>query len=194
MSDVNASAGGPPSSEPPSRDPLWVRIIGKATSAAATVGGFIIMIMALTIAVDVVLRFGLNRGLPGTLELTEAVWMPIVALIGLGYAHFRNEQIRVSLAIEGASRRTQRVTLVIADLTAGLIGAWMIVITFGDFMHSVQVSEHSVAQPWVLAWPGRLMIVVALIGYVAATAARTFQVITGSAETLIENELELDRG
>ncbi|MFI5621870.1 TRAP transporter small permease subunit [Nocardioides sp. NPDC051685] len=128
--------------------------------------------MALHIVVDAVARSVFRDPLPGTLEITQYLWMPAMISLSLGYAMYRGEHIRVDLLTSGAGTRTRRVVEIggaFLSLAVLVVVAWAGV---DRARASVGTFEHSAGSDWVPIWPGRALVAIGLVVLVLQVLAQ----------------------
>lgn len=157
--------------------PSWVRMIGRLTTALVWLVGILVVLMSINIIVDVVGRNVFDVSIYGTTELVSFAWMPGIACLALGYAQFRNEHIRVTLLLENVSPRVERVLNVFAELVALALALWILQLCWFEFNNSRLLGETATGLTWLPKWPGRLCLVLAYAGVVAAAIARLHQLL-----------------
>lgn len=143
----------------------------------AIVGGLATVGLMINIVADVAGRFLFHHPFPGTLDLTQFGWMPVLVSLGLGYALLRGEQIRVNLLTAPTGPRTQRVIEILGmafTLGTAAFFAWFSV---GKAVTSTASSEASVGTAWLAIWPSRWVIVIGLLGLLLQALAQLFRAI-----------------
>lgn len=164
-------------SAPRADGPSWVRMIDRLTTALVWLVGILVVLMSINIIVDVVGRNLLDVSIYGTTELVSFAWMPGIACLALGYAQFHNEHIRVTLLRENVSARVARVLDVFAELVALALALWILQLCWFEFNNSRLLGETATGLTWLPKWPGRLCLVLAYAGVVAAAIARLHQLL-----------------
>jgi TRAP-type mannitol/chloroaromatic compound transport system permease small subunit len=142
----------------------WLKWIDRFSTLLAVAGGIATMGLMLNVVVDVIGRAVFNRPLPGTLDVTQFAWMPVLVSLGLGYALLRGEHIRVNLLTAPTGPRAQRV-IEIAGMVFTL-ATTAVLIWFGaqKASEAAAFQESAVGTPWLAIWPFRWVIVVGLAG------------------------------
>jgi TRAP-type C4-dicarboxylate transport system permease small subunit len=149
-----------------------VNWIDGITKVAAAISAVLVGVMVIQIVVDAIVRSMFHSPLPGTLEIMQYAWMPAAIALGLGYALYRGEHIRVDLLTSGAGERTRQVLEMVAmavTLIAVVLVAWA---GFESAMDSMAKNEASQGYRWIIIWPGRLAVAVGLLALALQTLAQ----------------------
>lgn len=77
---------------------------------AGVVAGVIVLLMTVQITADVVSRNLFNEPIPGTLELTAFLFMPLIVFLALAYAEYAEEHIRATIVVARLSGRIAQAT------------------------------------------------------------------------------------
>ncbi|GAB3617742.1 hypothetical protein GCM10027416_22990 [Okibacterium endophyticum] len=165
----------------PGRDltPRWLHGVDHVVRLSVYIAGAGVMVMALHIFVDVASRSLFGKPLPGTLDIVSAFWMPAVAMLGMGYAQFRNQHIRVELLVDSATDRVKRIYGAIADAAVAITLLCMTYAGGTALVTSFLIGESAVSTPWVQLWPGRLLLCLSLVLCAAVAAVRVIALILG---------------
>lgn len=155
----------------------WLKCIDRFSVALAMAAGVACMLMMANIVFDVVGRAA-SRPLPGTVDITQFAWMPVVVSLGMGYALLAGQHIRVGLLTDPSTQRTQRVVEV-AAMTATLA-------TFAAFawfgveraIRSTQMGEASSVTPWLPIWLFRWVLVIGVVGLALQALAQLIRALT----------------
>jgi len=156
----------------------WLKWIDRFSVLLAGLGGVLTVCLMLNVAVDVIARSFFDRPLPGTLDLTQFVWMPSLVALGLGYALLRGEHIRVNLLTGPTGPPVQRIIEVVGMVfTLGTVGLfiWFCAVRAGAAM---DLDERSVGTRWLQIWPYRWVVVVGLIGLLLQACAQLLRAVT----------------
>ena len=156
----------------------WLKWIDRFNTLLAVVGGVATVGLMLNIVADVIGRYFFNRPLPGTLDLTQFAWMPMLVSLGLGYALLRGEHIRVNLLTAPTGPRTQRIIEIVGMVFT--LGTVAMLIWFGTekAVDAMGFSEKAVGTPWLAIWPFRWVITVGLVGLLLQAFAQLLRAIT----------------
>ncbi|WP_066285476.1 TRAP transporter small permease subunit [Arthrobacter sp. B6] len=160
---------------PPSSSPAWIRIIDRITVVAVGVAAGLVALMMVHVIIDVTARNLLSAPLPGTLDVVAYFWMPGVSLLALGYAQFRNEQIRVTLLLEALDSVSKRRLDALVEVITLLIVAWLSFVSFEALLGSIDHGERANGTRWVPFWPGRLVVVVSFVILALASVANLYK-------------------
>lgn len=156
----------------------WLKWIDRLSLLLAVLGGIATVGLMVNVVVDVIGRFFFNRPFPGTLDLTQFAWMPILVSLGLGYALLRGEHIRVNLLTAPTRSRTQRIIEVVGMLFT--LGTTAMFILYGaeKAEEAMSFGEKAVGTPWLQIWPYRWVIVVGMAGLFLQALAQMLRAIT----------------
>lgn len=156
----------------------WLGWIDRFNTILAVLGGIATVGLMLNVVFDVVGRFFFNRPLPGTLDLTQFAWMPMLVSLGLGYALLRGEHVRVNLLTAPTGERTQRVIEVVGMVFT--LATTMLFIWFGTekAIDAAGFGEKAVGTPWLEIWPFRWVLVLGMIGLFLQAAAQLVRAVT----------------
>jgi len=152
----------------------------------AAIAGVALVIMCLHIVADVTLRNLANRPLPSTSDYVAYVWMPTAALLGLGIAQLRDEQIRVTLLVDRASAATRRWVIAAGDLATGLIFALIAYLAYDKMIDAIEIQE--VSTLGLPVWPVRILVFLAYVIYCISVVARIAQVLRDRGPVVDEIE------
>lgn len=156
----------------------WLRWVDRLSSVLAVVAGAATILMMLNVVADVIGRYFFRHPLPGTIDLTQSVWMPTLVSLALGYSLLRGEHICVSLLTAPTRARTQRIVEIFA-MAVSLVVVWMFIWFAVDKAQSaMELDEKAIAAPWLHTWPFRWVLVVGLIGLLLQIAATLLRAIT----------------
>lgn len=156
----------------------WLKWIDRFSLLLAILGGVATVGLMVNVVLDVLGRFFFNRPLPGTLDLTQFAWMPTLVALGLGYALFRGEHLRVNLLTAPTASRTQRIIEIVGMVFT--LGTTALFILFGaeKAVEAMNFGEKAVGTPWLEIWPYRFVIVVGMIGLFLQAFAQLLRAIT----------------
>lgn len=155
----------------------WLRWVDRFTTVLAILAGIAALAMMVNIVADVIAR-SVARPLPGTVDLTQFAWMPIVISLGLGYALLVGQHIRVTLLTGEAAPRTQRIVEIVGmtiTLATAAALAW-----FGveRAIAATGIAEAPASTPWLPIWVFRWVLVIGVVGLALQAAAQLVRAIT----------------
>lgn len=134
------------------------RIVDLSSKVLAAVAAGACLIMTVHVIADVLARWLFNNPLPGTLEMTQFWWMPVIIFGALAFAEYCNDHLRVTLIVDRFGPGTRRV----ADV-AGIV---LSLIVFGIVMNYLALN--AMASLSVGEAPGAALFV--WLGYAKAFA------------------------
>lgn len=154
--------------------PKWYSIAETILRISAAVGGIAVILLAINIALDVILRYTMNTGIPGTIDMVSFWWVPLIAVMAWGMTTLRNEHIHVSLLVDQAGPRTQRILEIVTSLILVVVVLWIAFVQFEEFLHAIQLGEAAGSTRWVIVPPIRFCIVTALVLMAVALLLRSY--------------------
>lgn len=172
------------------RPPTWLRWIDRLSVALAIAAGVAAFAMMTNIVLDV---FGRTffRPLPGTVDMTQFAWMPIVVSLGMAYALLQGQHIRIGLLADLSSRRVQRIVEVGAMLATLVAVGGLSWYGAERAYRAIQIGEFSSATPWLPIGVFRWVMVVGLIGLALQAFAQMTRAITVAEFISEDDELAL---
>jgi C4-dicarboxylate transporter DctM subunit len=177
--DIDISvAGAPPSFGAPvppdaPSDPLWIRIIDRATLILSVVAGVVVAVLGLHVIVDASSRTLFNSPLPGTIDLVANWWMVIVVFLGLAFTQMRNEHIRVTLLSDALSPKARRIVTVSMLLIGAATFLGMAYYSVLEAIYATQSGELAAGALGVPVWPLRWVVVVGFVTLAAQLVVST---------------------
>jgi len=84
------------------------RLLARTTDVMTVVGGLAIALMMFHIALDVALRYVLDRPIPGTMAIVSYYYMVIAAFVPLAYAEQKTGHISVEVVTEKLPATVQK--------------------------------------------------------------------------------------
>ncbi|MEV7649090.1 TRAP transporter small permease [Arthrobacter sp. NPDC089319] len=168
----------------------WVEPLTRALSWPSrilwVISAAVVLIMALHVLADVILRSFTHQPLPATLEFTAMWWMPLVIFTGLGAAQLGKEHLRVTLFLDGIRGKTRRAAEFISLAVAMTVIGMATVFAFEGALASTQIGETVLSAIAVPVWP---------IKWVAAFGLAVFmvQLLVSFIEVAAASSAELER-
>lgn len=158
-------------------EPKWITWIDRVTYIGVTIAGVATAIMSLQIVADIFSRTFLNQPLPGTIEMASYWWMPAIAFFAIGFAQITDRQIRVMLLIEGGKPAHIRILDMIMEIVCVAFVLIMLYLSILRVISSYETEEAGFINPWLVLWPGRLVVVIGLVITVFASVARIYRLL-----------------
>lgn len=174
--------------EDKAQEPRWLLYIDKISLWTAIAGGVGGILMVANIVANIAGRSMAGTPLPGTLDLSTYIWMPIITVLGMGYALQRGEHIRVSLLTAPASNVTRRIVEVVSMVLTTVILAALFYYTFLGAVSAASIGETATATPWLEVWPMRFVVAAGILVFTLQALAEFYRAITGAN---IENKDEV---
>ena len=131
-------------------------VIEKFAEWMALVGGFVVFLMMLMVAVDAVGR-KVASSLPGALEFSEAFMVPAVFL-PLMFVQLRREHVFVGVVTDWLSPRSRAFLDGLASLVGIVIFGFLSWLALDKAIQAFAVGEYRIAVISVPIWPYRWII------------------------------------
>lgn len=119
--------------------------------------------MVATVA-DVSRRFLLGMPIPGVTEMGE-VLMVVSVFLGLAFTQSRHAHVNVTLVLDKLPPRVAAIMTSIGLLLVLAVLAWMVIVTSGRALDSIEMNEYRFGLVQIPVWPGRVAIAVGLAAY-----------------------------
>lgn len=148
--------------------------------AAAGIG--VLALMFLTVA-DIVTRTVAGGGVAGIIEITE-VALVIVVYLGLMTAGRDGHHIRVGLLTDRLPAPAARVLRLLGLAIALFLVAWVIWVTAGKAVTSIEMQEFRFGLIGVPIWPARLAIPIGLSGLLLVFLLQFVALLAGYRTTV----------
>lgn len=157
------------------KEPLWLRVVDGISLWVAVLGGIGGALLVLHIVFNVISRSFAGTPLPGTLDISTYIWMPIITVLAMGYALRCGEHIRVSLITGPASPRTRHIVEVASLALTVVILAALLYYTFLGAMDGARIGETATGTPWLITWPMRFVITVGIACFLLQAIAEVYR-------------------
>ena len=99
------------------------RSYGAFLSLCGLISGALVFLIMLLVVSNVVMRYGFNRPVTGTLELTESA-LPLIIFLSLALTQMKGGHIKVVLLTQHLSPPLARAAKVLAMLAGFVLFAW----------------------------------------------------------------------
>lgn len=141
------------------------RLFDTLTGFMATLAGFVTVLLALNIAADVLLRNIAGVPMPGTLEVTQYVWMPALVFLALAYTEHKNEHIRAEILVDRLSPRLSRITSVVLKMAAAVVILCAAYYALLSTIHAASIGLEIIGGVTIAVWPMKILMTIALVAY-----------------------------
>ena len=119
-----------------------------------SIGGTVLVLMALQIAVDVALRSVLGTGVPATSELTSKYWMVLVSFLPLAMAEVERRHIEASVFMDMMPRVVQLASVYLGVLLSLVV---YVILTYLSALEALDRTERGayveVGTHNLIIWP-----------------------------------------
>jgi TRAP-type C4-dicarboxylate transport system permease small subunit len=157
--------------------PVERAIIGLARVLAILAAVAIVVVM-LSTALNVVVRFTTSTTLPGTLELAQSC-LVIAVFFGLAWAGVTGDHVAVRLLSDRLGRGANRVLDVVVWALATVFTAW---ITYASFERAIDATDRGETAFGLIEWPGwpwRWFLLAGLAAFLLITVANLVRAVAG---------------
>lgn len=156
----------------PAKWERWIVLIAQILGAVAVV------VLMIQVSLNGVLRRIAGVQLPGTLEMTEWWYMPVIACTGIAIAAVHNEHFYVDLVFDRLSPIGRRVLAIFATVVAL---ALTVAITWFSFLQALKEADIGRYEPvtGLVVWPLYFLVPLAFAAYSAVLIANLLRFIAG---------------
>jgi TRAP-type C4-dicarboxylate transport system permease small subunit len=154
--------------------------IEKICAIGASIGGVLIALMAVQVLVDVLSRALFRQPIQGTYEMVSYWWMPAMAFLAVGLAQVRDQQIRVTIALEHLDPRTLKHSEVAAELICLALAVFMAYLAAKEAFISFSKGETTMFVSWIQIWPGKTAVFVGVVLLALGSFARLIKLFRSS--------------
>lgn len=167
-------------------DPAWMRGVQWLVRLGGIGSAILVLVMTVNVVADFTGRTFFNRPVTGTLELVQLIWMPGAAMLVLGYAQLRNEQIRVELVADEGKPAVRRVLALVSEVIAFVILVGLTLLMIERLQSALEIGASAMTERWIPVWPGVAMLVASFAIAALAAVVRFVKLITSAPETELE--------
>ncbi|GGL16138.1 TRAP transporter small permease subunit [Nocardia jinanensis] len=154
---------------------------------AGAVAGTIVLILTLQIVTDVVSRNVFNKPIPGTLELTQYLFMPLIVFLSLAYAESAGEHIRATILVARLTGRTAQVTELAGRLITLLVVLALTYYAVIGAIYATEIRLEALGAITLPVWPVKVLTA-------AGSALFAGQLIASTADQCIHPTTRNDHG
>ncbi|MFX0542803.1 TRAP transporter small permease [Roseovarius sp. S4756] len=163
--------------DPPQETGLIYSAIRYINLALLALGCVFLLLMMAHITVDVIVRYGFNGSMVGTLETVSFYYIVLAVFLPLGYVELKSEHIRVDLFAQMMPNWAQLALYVLACV-AGLIFFGMLAWQSSlDAIRSTQRLETIMSNFLFYIWPSRWALPIGFIGMCLAILSNLLRAI-----------------
>lgn len=140
-----------------------MQVIGRTISwggrLTAAVAGVAVLAMVLHVTADVVLRFGFNAPIPGTILMVSTFYMTAVTFLPLALSEERNAHIAVEVIYDLTNSLVQRVLDVIGYCLSIIVFAALTLRTWEEAMAKFDIGASTVETGVrIMTWPSYFLL------------------------------------
>ncbi|QSE95642.1 TRAP transporter small permease [Rhodococcus pseudokoreensis] len=137
--------------------------------------GIIVLILTVQIAADVLARNHFNKPIPGTLELTANLFMPLIIFLSLAYAEYAGDHIRATIVVARLTGRTAKATELIGRIVTLLVVLALTYYAVIGATYATEIRLEALGAITLPVWPVKILAAVGLalfaVQLLASTAA-----------------------
>lgn len=165
------------------------KVLGRASTLVAWVGGAALILMMLHIAAEVVARYVFNAPLHGTVEIVSAYYMVAVVFLPLAMIERSNGHIVVELVSQHLPRRAHSILIgIVALISAAYFTAfaWQ---TWGDALKKYAVGEEALGTVSITVWPTRFYLPIGCGLIALVLVHKAFRLFAGDESVLAHHKI-----
>lgn len=163
------------------------KVLERASTTAAWIGGCALILMMLHISADVVARYIFNAPLHGTVEVVSAYYMVGVVFLPLAMIERSNAHIVVELVTQHFPRRVQELLIGIVAMASALYFGAFTWQTWGDALKKFAVSEVALGTVPVTVWPTRFYLPIGCGLITLVLLYKAFRLFAGDRSVLVRD-------
>jgi TRAP-type C4-dicarboxylate transport system permease small subunit len=160
------------------KEPEWVRVSRWLITSGVAVAAFMLLGAIVMIASDVIGRHLFHRPMVGVIESVSFWVMPAVAMLALGHAAMTNDQIRVTLLIEGMPSGQARIVDIVTEVIVAATALWLAWLSWAGLLQAVKLNSHAIGMDLFVYWPAFLFSVIGMLLLVLGCVLRIRTVLT----------------
>ena len=142
---------------------------------AGVVAGIIVLILTCQIAADVLSRNLFNNPIPGTLELTANMFMPLIVFLSLAYAEYAGEHIRATIVVARLTGRPAQAAEFFGRIVTLLVVFALTYYAVLAAIYATEIRLEALGAITLPVWPVKILTAVGLalfaLQLIASTAA-----------------------
>lgn len=140
-----------------------------------------LVILALNVVADVLGRAFMNTPLPGTLEMTQQWWMPMLTILAFAYTERHQEHIKVTILLDTLPARMRQIVEGSFGLLATLLLALLTRFAFVEAMDSGAIGQTTSSSPPIAIWPFKYVAAAGVAMLTLQMGATTLRHFAGAA-------------
>ena len=134
------------------------RALDALSNGLATVGRFVLLIAMLHVSVDVVLRYGFNMPLTGTIEISSYYYMVAVVFLPLAAVEQRNGHIAVEIVAQHLGLNAQRILIGFVCIVSAVFYGLLTWRTWLEALEKMHVRETYASSMNLEIWQPRFLL------------------------------------
>ena len=144
----------------------------------ALVAGFVVLLMMIQTAADVVSSNLLGRPIEGNLEIISTYYMVMVVFLPLAFVELRHEHINVDLVVQLLPDAVHRVILVFGYLVCAAFFGILAYQTWADAVNAWLINEVMMGSTYVTIWPAKFALPVGFFAIMLAVLLHAWKAFT----------------
>lgn len=159
----------------------------------AVLGGLGVFALLITVVVDVLLRFTVNKGITGGNDLVAAWFMTTIAFTGIALAQRTGGRIQVDFLMDAVPRRLRRVVDAVILLAVAAVGALFAWFGWLEALEQMEAGEYAPIGDRPL-WPFRFLVPLGFGGFTLACILSAVETLRGDPDappvSAVQGELD----
>jgi TRAP-type C4-dicarboxylate transport system permease small subunit len=160
----------------PPRHSVPRRVVHGISLTLGGVAAVTIVFMMVATVADVWMRYFTGSPIAGVTEVGE-VLMVVSVFLGLALAEYRGAHVRVTIVLEKLPPRFAAIISSGCMLLVLVLLAWMVWVTAGRALDSIESNEFRFGLVQIPVWPGRVAIAVGLAAYFLEAVPRLIDTV-----------------
>jgi len=149
-------------------------VIRRLSNLTLIVSGVFLFAMMVHVTGDVVMKYALNKPIPGTLEIVSAYYMVAGVFLPIAAVELVRAQISVDVLYQYLPRAMQIFCMLLVLVGAFAVYAVLAYTSFGDAMRSWRIREVMMGNVLVSVWASRFVLPVS---FALAAAVSLYQLV-----------------
>jgi len=133
-------------------------ILKRCSTFALIISGLFLFAMMIHVAADVVLKYAINKPIPGTLEVVSTYYMVAGVFLPIAAVEFTRQSIAVDVAYQFMPRSMQVFCMVLVLVGSAAVYFVLSYVGYGEAMKSFRINEQLMGQVAVIVWPSRFVL------------------------------------
>jgi TRAP-type C4-dicarboxylate transport system permease small subunit len=158
------------------------RVFRRMSVLTVTVSGIFLFAMMIHVSADVVLKYAMNKPIPGTLEVVSAYYMVAGVFLPIAAVELTRTSISVDVAYQFMPRGMQTACMVLVLAGSAAVYLVLAYTSAGDALRSFRIREVMMGNVLVSVWISRFVLPVSFLLAGAVCVYQLFCFLTDQNE------------